>query len=62
MNVQRDTGSSGVIVWRNLMDETHMTGEMGHGIIIDSKITSAPIARINVDTLYYARAVKVFAS
>ena len=58
VNVLRDTGRSGVIVSRSLVDETDMTGKMGHIMMVDRTIKRAPIARINVDTLYYVRVVE----
>ena len=58
VNVLRDIGCSGVIVKRSLMDEAHMTGETGHMMMLDWTFKKAPIARINIDTPYYAGVVE----
>ena len=58
VKVLRDTGCSGVIVRRSLVDEAHLTGEMGHMMMVDRTVKRAPIARIDIDTPYYAGVVE----
>ena len=58
MNVLRDTGCSGAIVRRSLVDEANMTGETGHMMMVNRTLKRAPIGRINVDTPYYAGVVE----
>ena len=58
VNALRETGCSGVIVRRHLVDEACLTGKMGHMMMVDRTITRAPIARINADAPYYAEVVE----
>ena len=58
VKVLRDTGCSGVIVRRSLVDEAHLTGETGHMMMVDRTLKKAPIARINIDTPYYTGVVE----
>ena len=53
VKVLRDSGCSGVIVKRDLVDEADFTGEVGHMLTVDRTIKRAPIARIEVDTPFY---------
>ena len=50
MEVLRDTGCNGVILRRELVDETDFTGEMGHIMTVDRAIKRAPMAKEEVDT------------
>ena len=58
VKVLRDTGCSGVIVRRSLVDEAHLTGETGHMMMVDRTLKKASIARINIDTPYYTGVVE----
>ena len=58
VKVLRDTGCSGVIVRRSLVDEAHLTGEMGHMMMVERTLKKASIARINIDTPYYTGVVE----
>ena len=49
----RDTGCSGVIIRRELVDETDFTGEMGYIMTVDRTIKRAPMAKVEVDTPFY---------
>ena len=60
VNVLSDTGCSGIIVSKSFLNETDMTGEMGHMMTGDRTIKSAPIDRIIIDTPYYAGVVDAF--
>ena len=54
----RYTGCSGVIIRRKLVDETHFPGEMGHIMTVDCTIKQAPMAKVEVDTLFYLGTVE----
>ena len=41
----RNIGCSGVIIRRELVDETDFTGEMGHIMTVDHTIKRAPMAQ-----------------
>ena len=58
MEVLRDTGCSGVIIRRELVDETDFTGEMGHIMTLDRTIKRAPMAKVEVDTPFYVGTVE----
>ena len=51
--VLRDTGCGGVIIRKELVDETDFTGEMGHIMTVDHTIKRAPMAKLEVDTPFY---------
>ena len=55
----RDTGCSGVIIRRELVDETHFTGEMGYILMVNRTIKRAPMAKVEVDTPFYVGTVEV---
>ena len=59
VEVLRDTGCSGVIITRELVDETDFTGEMGHIMTVESTIKRAPMAEVEVDTPFYVGTVEV---
>ena len=50
VEVLRDTGCSGVIIRRDLVDEMGFTGEMGHIMTVDRSRKRAPMAKVEVDT------------
>ena len=52
VEVLRETGCSGVIIRRELVDETDFTGEMGHIMTVDRTIKLAPMAKVEVDTTF----------
>ena len=58
VEVLRDTGCSGVIIRRELVDETDFTGEMGHIMTVDRTINRAPMAKVEVDTPFYVGTVE----
>ena len=58
VEVLRDTGCSGVIIRRELVDETDFTGEMGHIMTVDRTIKRAPKAKVEVDTSFYVETVE----
>ena len=58
MEVLRDTGCSGVIIRRELVDETDFTGEMGHIMTVDRTIKRSTMAKVKVDTLFYVETVE----
>ena len=58
VEVLRDTGCSGVIIRRELVDEADFTGEMGHIMTVDRTIKRAPMAKVEVDTLFYVGTVE----
>ena len=57
VSVLKDTGCIDVIV-TSLVDEARLTGEIAHMMMVDQTIKRAPIARINIDTLYYTGVVE----
>ena len=58
VEVLRDTGCSGAIARRELLDETDFTGEMGHIMTVDCTIKRAPMAKVEVDTPFYVGTVE----
>ena len=58
VEVLRDTGCSGVIIRRELVDETDFTGEMGHIMTVHRTIKRAPMAKVEVDTPFYVGTVE----
>ena len=54
----RDTGCSGVIIRRELVDEADFTGEMGHIMTVDHTIKRAPMAEVEMDTPFYVGTVE----
>ena len=53
VEVLRDTGCSGVIIKKELVDETNFTEEMGHIMTVDRTLKRAPMAKVEVDTPFY---------
>ena len=58
VEVLRDTGCSGVIVKRELVDDEDLTGEVGHIMTVDRALKRAPMARVKVDTPFYVGEVE----
>ena len=58
VEVLRDTGCSGVIIRRELVDEADFTGDMGHIMTVDCTLKRAPMAKIEVDTPFYVGTVE----
>ena len=58
VEVLRDTGCSGVIVRRELVDETDLTEEMGHIMTVDRTLKRALMAKAEVDTPFYVGTVE----
>ena len=58
VEVLRDTGCRGVIIRRELEDETDFTGEMRHIMTVDRTIKPAPMAKAEVDTPFYVGTVE----
>ena len=54
VEVLRDTGRSGVIIRRELVDETDFTADMGHIMTLKR----APMAKVEVDTPFYVGTVE----
>ena len=54
----RDTGCSGVIIRRKLVDETNFIREMRHIMTVDRTIKRAAMAKVEVDTLFYVGTVE----
>ena len=58
VEVLRDTGCSGVIIRRELVDETNYNGEMGRIMTVDRTIKRAPMAKVEVDSPFYVGTVE----
>ena len=58
VEVLRDTGCTGVIIKRNLVNEKQFTGEFGHIMTIARDLIKAPIAKVSVDTPYFSGTVE----
>ena len=58
LEVLRDTGCSGVIIRKELVDETDFTGEMGHIMTVDRTIKRAPMDKVEVDTPFFVGTVE----
>ena len=58
VEVLRDTGCSGVIIRRELVDEADFTGEMGHIMTMDRTIKRAPMTKVEVDLPLYVGTVE----
>ena len=54
VDVLRDTGCTGVIVKRDLVDEKQFTGNFGLIMTIARDLVKAPIAKISVNTPYFS--------
>ena len=52
--ILRDTSCSTVVVRRSLVPDEKLTGQEERCILIDGTIRRTPVAKINVDTLYYS--------
>ena len=59
VEVLRDTGCTGVPIKRDLVNQGELTGEKGYVTTFDKTLLiKAPIAKIQVDTLYYVGEVE----
>ena len=58
LEVLRDTGCSGVIIRRELVEEADFTREMGHIMTVDRTIKGATMAKVEVDTPFYVGTVE----
>ena len=54
----RDTGCSGVVVKRSLVDDKQLTGKMHLCVLVDGTVKRVPTANINVDTPFYVGEVE----
>jgi hypothetical protein len=53
VSVLRDSGCSGVVVKKNLVKQSDMTGKIQHCVLIDGTVRKVPVARVSVDTPYF---------
>ena len=53
IQVLRDSGCSGVVVRRDLVESSQLTGEVRTCVMIDGTCRRAPVARVNINTPYY---------
>jgi hypothetical protein len=58
VTVLRDTGCSAVVVRKDLVPETHMTGNQERCILIDGTVRMFPVANIEVQTPYFTGTTK----
>ena len=59
VEVLRDTGFTGVLIKRDLVNQGELTGKKGYATTFDKTLLiRAPIAKIKVDTLYYVGEVE----
>ena len=58
VKVLRDTGCSGVIIRRELVDEADFTEEMGHIMTVNCTIKRGLMAKVEVDTPIYVGTVE----
>ena len=59
VEVLRDTGCTGVLIKRDLVNQGELTGEKGYVTTFDKTLLiRAPIAKIKVDTPYYVGEVQ----
>ncbi|XP_046566272.1 uncharacterized protein LOC124274942, partial [Haliotis rubra] len=58
VQVLRDTGCSGVIVRKSLVDEQHFTSDTQTCVMADSRAVVIPVAWITIDTPFYRGTVK----
>ena len=56
--VLRDTGCSGVVVKRDLVDDSQLTGETTDCVLIDGTVRKVPIAVIHIDTPFFTGRVE----
>ena len=53
VQVLRDSGCSGVVIRRDLVEEDQLTGEQRGCVLIDGTVRKVPVARVYIDTPYY---------
>ena len=58
VSVLRDTGCSGVIIRRDLVNEKQLTGQTQMYISVDRTMRTAPVCEIYIDTPFYCGIVK----
>jgi len=58
VKVLRDTGCSGVIVKKNLVNSNDLTGEVSYIWLADSSLLKAPMAKIDINTPFYSGTVQ----
>ena len=58
VKVLRDTGCSGVVVKRDLVDDSQLTEETTDCGLIDGTVRKVPIAVIDMDTPFLTRHVE----
>ena len=58
VTVLRDSGCSTIVVKRDLVEDTQLTGEETRCVLIDGTIRKTPLARIQIDTPYYTGEVE----
>ena len=58
VQVLRDTGCSGVIIKKSLVEESQFTEEVGYIMTIDRRAMKVPTATIEIDTPYYSGMVE----
>ena len=54
ITVLRDTGCSSVVVRRNLIQDSQLTGEKEMCVLIDGTVRHFPVARIHVETPFFS--------
>ena len=55
----RDTGCSGMIIRRKMVNKADFTGKMGHIVTVDRTIKRTSMAGVEVDSPFYVRTVEV---
>ena len=53
VSVLRDTGCSTIVVKRDLVEDSQLTGKETSCVLIDGTIRRTPLAKIHIDTEYY---------
>ena len=53
VKVLRDTGCSGIIVRRDLVDVDDLTGEYKYCVLVDGSVRRFPIAKVDIQTRYF---------
>ena len=53
VKVLRDSGCSGVVIRRSLVDDHHLTGQHRACVLIDGTVRRVPVAQVHVNTPYY---------
>ena len=53
VSVLRDSGCSTIVVKRDLVEKSQLTGKETVCVLIDGTVRRTPLARISIDTIYY---------